>query len=156
MANWTEEQVLDWAELIDLDDDTRAALLTAFDDEETEGEELVIITAKQLQKMLKRAGSPGDLATAAEAVLALRDSRQKGYSFPMNATITPAAQKLVAAPKFESVIAFSVLMNTVLMMMNHHNMEPWLEVTTLVFELTFTSVYTFEMCPGPPGAVKRP
>ena len=156
MTSWTEEQVLAWAELIDIDDETRAALLTAFDDEETGGEELVAITAKQLQKMLKRADLPGDLATGAEAVLAFRDSNQKVYSFPMNAMITPATQKLVAAPKFESAIAFSVLMNTVLMMMNHHNMEPWLEVTTLVFELTFTSVYTFEMCPGPPGAVKRP
>ena len=46
----------------------------ALKDEDTEGEELVLLTAKQLQKMLKRAGLQGDLPAAADAVLALRDA----------------------------------------------------------------------------------
>jgi hypothetical protein len=74
MAEWSEEQVLAWAELVELEPETRAALRTAFDDEDTECEELVVLTAKPLQKMLKRAGLPGDLPAAAEAVLALRDA----------------------------------------------------------------------------------
>jgi hypothetical protein len=74
MAEWSEEQVLAWAELVELEAETRAALRMAFEDEDTEGEELVILTAKPLQKMLKRAGLSGDLLAAAEAVLALRDA----------------------------------------------------------------------------------
>jgi hypothetical protein len=74
MVEWSEEQVLAWAELVEFDGETRAALRAAFNDEETEGEELVALTAKPLQKMLKRAGLLGDLAATAEAVLATRDA----------------------------------------------------------------------------------
>ena len=75
MAEWSEEQVLAWAELVELEPGTRAALRTAFEDDgDTDGEELVILTAKRLQKMLKKAGLAGDAEVAAEAVLALRDS----------------------------------------------------------------------------------
>ena len=75
MAAWSEEQVLTWVELVELEPETRAALRTAFEDDgDTDGEELVAMTAKQLQKMLKRAGMQGDLPAAAQAVLALRDA----------------------------------------------------------------------------------
>jgi SWI/SNF-related matrix-associated actin-dependent regulator 1 of chromatin subfamily A len=74
MAEWHEVQVLAWAELVELEPDTRAVLRTAFEDDgATDGEELVILTAKRLQKMLKRAGMQGDLPAAAEAVLAPGD-----------------------------------------------------------------------------------
>jgi hypothetical protein len=74
MAEWSEEQVLAWAELVEFDGETRSALRAAFNDEDTEGDELVALTAKPLQKMLKRAGLLGDLAATAEAVLAMRDT----------------------------------------------------------------------------------
>jgi hypothetical protein len=75
MAEWSEEQVLTWAELVELEPETRAALRTAFEDDgDTDGEELVILTAKRLQKMLKKANLDGDPEAAANAVLALRDA----------------------------------------------------------------------------------
>ena len=81
-----------------------------------------------------------ELANAAVS----NDGSQVAYSFPMNEKITPVAQKLVATPRFESAIAISVLLNTLLMMMNHYRMEQWVMITTVVFELIFTAVYTFE------------
>jgi hypothetical protein len=75
MVGWPEKQVLVWTELVELEPETRAALRTAFEDDgDTDGEELVAMTAKRLQKMLKKAGLQGDPPAAAGAVLALRDA----------------------------------------------------------------------------------
>jgi ankyrin repeat protein len=74
MAEWSEEQVLVWAELVELEPETRAALRAVCEDEDTDGEDLAMLPAKRLQKMLKRAGLQGDLPAAAQAVLALRDA----------------------------------------------------------------------------------
>jgi hypothetical protein len=75
MAEWSEQQVLAWVELIELEPETRAALRMAFEDDgDIDGEELAGITAKRLQKMLKKAGIKSDLVAAADAVLALRDA----------------------------------------------------------------------------------
>jgi hypothetical protein len=75
MAEWSEEQVLAWAELVELEPEARTALLIAFEDDgDTDGQELVAMTAKRLQKMLKKADLDGDPEAAAEAVLALRDA----------------------------------------------------------------------------------
>ena len=61
--------------MVELEPVTRAALRSAFEDDgDTDGEELVILTAKRLQKMLKKADLDGDPEAAAEAVLALRDA----------------------------------------------------------------------------------
>ena len=61
--------------MVELEPVTRAALRSAFEDDgDTDGEELVILTAKRLQKMLKNAGLQGDPPAAANAVLALRDT----------------------------------------------------------------------------------
>ena len=75
MAEWSEGQVLAWVELVELEPETRAALRMAFEDDgDTDGEELVAMTARRLQKMLKKADLGGDLEAAAEAVLAKRDT----------------------------------------------------------------------------------
>jgi hypothetical protein len=75
MAEWCEEQVLAWAELVELEPEARTALRIAFEDDgDIDGDELVAMTAKRLQKMLKKAGLDGDPEAAAEAVLALRDA----------------------------------------------------------------------------------
>jgi hypothetical protein len=74
MAEWSEEQVLAWAKLVELEPETRAALLTAFEEDDTDGNDLAMLPAKRLQKMLKKAGMTGDLPAAAETVLALRDA----------------------------------------------------------------------------------
>jgi ankyrin repeat protein len=44
MAAWSEEQVLAWVELVELQPETRAALRMVFEDGETDGEELAAIT----------------------------------------------------------------------------------------------------------------
>jgi SWI/SNF-related matrix-associated actin-dependent regulator 1 of chromatin subfamily A len=75
MAEWSEAQVLAWVELVELEPKTRAALRTAFEDDgTTDGDELVILTARRLQKMLQKAGLQGDPPAAANAVFALRDA----------------------------------------------------------------------------------
>ena len=74
MAEWSEEQVLAWVELVELEFETRAALRTAFKEDDTDGEDLAKYDAKRLQKMLKKADLDGDLASTAEVVLALRDA----------------------------------------------------------------------------------
>jgi hypothetical protein len=78
MTKWTEDQVMSWTELIDLDTEIRAALRTAFKhDGDINGEELVAMTPRGLLKMLKQGGMKGlkgDLEAAAEVVLALRDA----------------------------------------------------------------------------------
>ena len=50
----------------------KAALRTAFEDEVTEGEDLVDLKPKALQKMLTRARIEGDAVAAATAILTLR------------------------------------------------------------------------------------
>jgi hypothetical protein len=84
MAEWSEEQVLAWAELVELEPETKAALRTAFEEDDTDGNDLAMLPTKRLQKMLKKADLDGDLPAAAAVVLALRD-----------ALLTPAA---AAAP----------------------------------------------------------
>jgi hypothetical protein len=74
MAEWSEEEVLAWAELVELEPETKVALRTAFEEDDTDGNDLSMLPAKRLQKMLKKADFDGDLPAAAEVVLALRDT----------------------------------------------------------------------------------
>jgi hypothetical protein len=82
MAEWSEEQVLAWAELVELEPETRAALRAVFGAEDIDGEDLATLLPKRLLKMLKRAGLQGDLPAAAEAVLAARDALRVHSSPP--------------------------------------------------------------------------
>ena len=86
MADWSVEQVLAWADcLAGLPDEWIAALKTACEDEEIDGDELADLKLKPLQKPLKRAGLLADLDVVAQAVLAQRDdilAQQEASSEP--------------------------------------------------------------------------
>jgi ankyrin repeat protein len=74
MAEWSEEQVLEWTKLVELPAETRAVLHDAFTADETDGEVLATLAEKRLQRMLKKARLSGcDLGEASRSVLALRN-----------------------------------------------------------------------------------
>jgi SWI/SNF-related matrix-associated actin-dependent regulator 1 of chromatin subfamily A len=100
MAEWSEEQVLAWAELVELEPETGAALRSVFGEEDTDGDDLATLPAKRLQKMLKRGGLRGDLPAAASAVLAARDALLACASPPRREAAAPAeaAAAAKAAP----------------------------------------------------------
>jgi hypothetical protein len=99
MAEWSEEQVLAWAELVELGPETGAALRAVFREEDTDGDDLATLPAKRLLKMLKRGGLRGDLPAAAAAVLAARDVLLARASPPRREAAAPAeAAAAKAAP----------------------------------------------------------
>ena len=78
MAEWSEEHVLAWSELVELAPEIKAALRAAFEEDETDGEDLATLAVKRLQKMLRKADLVGDLArSVSRANRALRRRRGK-------------------------------------------------------------------------------
>ena len=112
MADWSVAQVLAWADcLAGLPLELVAALKTALEDEEIDGDELADLKQKPLQRALKRAGLHADLCEAAQAVLAQRDDLLAQQEAELEATVDTARecanaiQALVAVPMADWSVA---------------------------------------------------
>lgn len=65
-------------------------------------------------------------------------------AFPMHPRYTPKCQAMTSHPRFDTLIAQTVVLNTIVMAMNHYDMDQGLELFTTICEVVFMLVYSGE------------
>jgi hypothetical protein len=98
-ADWTAQQVSEWVGTIGLPSDAVAAVRAAFEDDCTDGEDLMELTPKRLQKLLSKTGTATDAGdTLAKLVIDSRDGlgahQEVAVFMPSKQATPPSVKKL--------------------------------------------------------------
>eukprot|EP01043_Picozoa_sp_COSAG02_P007926 COSAG02_NODE_245_length_27293_cov_16.488012_13_plen_2534_part_00 len=92
MTDWTAQQILEWVDSILLPPNSVASVRAAFQDNCTDGEDLMELTPERLQKLLSKTGTATEAGVAlAKLVIDARDAHPIDPEPVSSETITPSS-----------------------------------------------------------------
>lgn len=93
----------------------------------------------------KRLTLQEQLAALEDQALAGEENEKPKYNFPMHKKCTPTCKQITGSSKFENLMVNIIMINVLVLMLDSHDAEPWVNNVTTYGEIVFVSIYTIEL-----------